>query len=126
MSPQLVTLILALVQEAITLEPSIAAELQTLFAKQNPTPADWESLRQSVLSRTYKSYVPASALPGSTPAAGPGNGTASPAPSNAPISQSSAIATAEKPVSDQKPADPAPAPAAAAVPAASYSHVVTT
>jgi hypothetical protein len=68
MNPALISLIVSLVQEAIALEPSILTDLQTLFANPAPTPADWEALRQTVLSKTYGSYVPASALPStSTP-----------------------------------------------------------
>lgn len=67
MNPALLAAIVALIQEAVTLEPSIAAELQALFSLQNPTPADWEALRTKVLSKTYQDYVPASALP-TTPA----------------------------------------------------------
>lgn len=63
MNPALLAAIISLVQEAITLEPSIQAELQTLFSQSNPTPADWEALRQKVLSKTYGDYVPATALP---------------------------------------------------------------
>ena len=65
MNPAILSLIISLVQEAITLEPAIAAEFQVMFSNQNPTPADWEALRQKVLSKTYANYVPASALPAS-------------------------------------------------------------
>lgn len=63
MNPALISLIVSLVQEAIALEPSILTDLQTLFANPTPTPADWEALRQKVLSKSYSDYVPASALP---------------------------------------------------------------
>lgn len=97
MSPALITLILSLVQEAIVLEPQIASQLQALFAKQNPTPADWETLRQNILAKTYKDYVPASALPASTAPTIMGSGKTSPTQPNAPISQPGAISTAKKP-----------------------------
>jgi hypothetical protein len=92
MSPALISLILSLVQEAITLEPQIAAQLKELFAKENPTPADWEALRVQVLGKTYADYVPASALPAGGTANAPGAVTP-PGPSNAPISQSGAKPT---------------------------------
>jgi hypothetical protein len=67
MNPAIISLIISLVQEAIALEPSIVTDLQALFSNPSPTPADWEALRQKVLSKSYSSYVPASALPaGST------------------------------------------------------------
>jgi hypothetical protein len=69
MSPNLIALIIALVQEAITLEPTIMTELQALFTLPNPSPADWEALRQKVLAKTYAQYVPASALPATSAAA---------------------------------------------------------
>lgn len=65
MNPALIALIIQLVETAVQLEPSIATELQTLFNNPNPTPADWEALRQKVLSKSYSTYVPASALPSS-------------------------------------------------------------
>lgn len=58
-----VSLALFIIQEAVKLEPSIAAEIQTLLAKGDPTDADWEALRASVASKSYESYVPATALP---------------------------------------------------------------
>jgi hypothetical protein len=63
MSPATISLIVQLVQIAIAEEPAIAEEFKTLFATANPTPADWDSLRQKVLSKTYKDYVPDSDLP---------------------------------------------------------------
>ena len=51
------------IEEAIKQEPAIAAELQSLFSKGNPTPADWAALRVKVLSKTYRDYVPGTAIP---------------------------------------------------------------
>ncbi|HEX3626703.1 MAG TPA: hypothetical protein VH280_14920 [Verrucomicrobiae bacterium] len=63
MNPAILALIIQLLQEAIVLEPSFAAEIQTLLSTPNPQPADWEALRQKVLAKSYKDYVPASGLP---------------------------------------------------------------
>ena len=67
MSPATISLIVQLVQIAIAEEPAIAEEFKTLFATANPTPADWDALRQKVLSKTYKDYVPDSDLPQEPP-----------------------------------------------------------
>lgn len=63
MNPAIIALIISLVEEAVKITPGIVADLQEIFAKPNPAPADWETLRQKVLSKRYADYVPASALP---------------------------------------------------------------
>jgi hypothetical protein len=90
MSPAMISLIISLVEEAVKLCPEIIADLQTIFGNPNPTPADWEALRQKVLSISYAGYVPASALPASAPAAASQPVTPASTSSNAPISQSGA------------------------------------
>jgi len=70
MNPTVIYLILSLVEEAIKDTPGIVTDLQAIFSKPNPSPADWEALRAKVLSKSYADYVPSSALPaGGTPAA---------------------------------------------------------
>jgi hypothetical protein len=59
----MIALIIQLVQEAVTLAPGIVTDLQDIFSKANPTPADWEALRAKILSKSYEDFVPASALP---------------------------------------------------------------
>jgi hypothetical protein len=97
MSPNLIALIIALVQEAITLEPSVMAELQALFTLPNPSPADWEALRQKVLAKSYADYVPASALAASSPVAEKPVVLTATASSNAPVGQPSAPAIVPEP-----------------------------
>ncbi len=63
MPPTTLALVLSLVEEAIRLEPAIRAEIESLLAKDNPTPEDWQALRIKVLSKSYRDYVPATALP---------------------------------------------------------------
>ena len=63
MNPLALSLIIGLVEEAIKDTPPLIADLQAIFVKTNPTPADWEALRAKVLSESYASYVPASNLP---------------------------------------------------------------
>lgn len=58
-------------QEAIKLEPAIAAELQKLFAKGDPTEQDWADLRASITAKSYRDYVPATAIPAGDTAAAP-------------------------------------------------------
>lgn len=63
MSPQLLAIIVSLVEEAVSITPQLVTDIQAIFSKPNPTPADWETLRAKVLSKSYADYVPASALP---------------------------------------------------------------
>lgn len=63
MTPAAISLIISLVEEAIKEEPAIAAELQSIFSKPNPTPDDWNLLRAKMLVKSYADYVPQSAIP---------------------------------------------------------------
>lgn len=65
MIPTALQLAFFVIEEGIKLEPSIAAELQSLFSKGVPTEADWVNLRSRVSARTYKSFVPDTDLPDS-------------------------------------------------------------
>jgi len=116
MSPAVIALIIAALQSLIEEEPEIAAQIQSLLTKQNPTPADWQALHAQVLGKSYADYVPASALPpGSAPA--PVSAPASPAEAQTPpINDSGTSAEQESQAQDQKAADSAPAPAVSAVP----------
>ena len=118
--------ILALVQEAITLEPQVAVALQSIFSKANPTPEDWAALRLEILGQSYRDYVPASALPSaSEPTVLPP--VTPPAQSNAPINESGASAAATDPQkADEPPVSAAAAPVQPApAPATAYKHVIT-
>lgn len=102
----MITLILSLVQELIVLEPQVAAQLQDLFAKKNPTPADWEATKQSVLGKSYSDYVPASALPPSETASHVPAVIPQPTPKSAAISNPGVSPGQEKPTEGQNPAQP--------------------
>ncbi len=52
-----------LLQEAIEYEPAIAAEIQSLFSKGVPTEDEWAALHARIAGKTYRDYVPDSALP---------------------------------------------------------------
>lgn len=58
MSPATIIIITTLVQQLITEAPAVYAELQTIFSKPNPTPADWEALRTKIGSETFQSLAP--------------------------------------------------------------------
>lgn len=58
MSPAMIAGILTLIEQAIADEPQIAAAIKTIFAKADPSPADWQAVRAAVLAKTYKDYVP--------------------------------------------------------------------
>src|SRR6266404_855040 len=67
MPPESIQLAIFIVEEAIKAEPAIAAMLQQLFNKADPTPADWAQLRAAVAGKSYGDYVPDSALPVAEP-----------------------------------------------------------
>jgi hypothetical protein len=70
MNPATLALIIGLVEEAIKLEPSIAAELQSLFNSPTPpTPADWLALKAKVQGQTFESLAPDAPTVEPTPAA---------------------------------------------------------
>lgn len=50
MNPAMIQLALLVLEEAIKLEPTIAAGLQELFAKGEPAPEDWQKLRDHTAS----------------------------------------------------------------------------
>ena len=58
MSPAMLAIIVGLVEEAIKLEPVLAAELKSLFAKDNPTPDDWIALKTKVVGTSFESLAP--------------------------------------------------------------------
>lgn len=58
MNPATITLIIALVQEAIKAEPAIAEMLKNIFNKPNPTPADWLELKARVLGTPFEALAP--------------------------------------------------------------------
>jgi len=62
MPPQAITLGLLMLEEIIKHEPEIAGALKSLFTKTDPTPADWIALRAAVQAKSYKDFVPSSAL----------------------------------------------------------------
>lgn len=58
MNPAMIALILSLIEEAIKVEPAVAAELQALFSNPSPSPADWQVLRAKVLGESFESLAP--------------------------------------------------------------------
>ena len=76
MTPEMLSLLFFILEEAIKEEPAIAADLQSIFSKASPTAADWAALRAKVTAKGYGDYVPDSALPP--------DGTAAPAVAIAP------------------------------------------
>lgn len=59
----LAPLIIFILEQLIAKAPGIVVELRALFAKDNPTPEDWEKLRKTVEDKDYFSYVSTSKLP---------------------------------------------------------------
>ena len=87
MPPEAIQLGLFILEEAIKNEPAIAAEIRELLKKNDPTPEDWAALRARVASKTYRDYVPATALPpepAAPPAAAPEPAVVDAAPIPAP------------------------------------------
>ena len=63
MPPQAIALALFIVEEAIKMEPAIAAALKDIFTRPDPTAEDWAMLRARIVAKDYADYVPDSALP---------------------------------------------------------------
>jgi hypothetical protein len=58
-----IAFIIGLVEEAAKEAPQVISDLQSIFSKPDATPADWLALREKVLSKSYKDFVPDSKLP---------------------------------------------------------------
>ena len=58
MNPATLALVFSLVEEAVKEFPAIQAELSSIFSKPNPTPADWQALRDKVTGETFASLAP--------------------------------------------------------------------
>ncbi len=65
MPRQALNLAFFVLEEAIKYEPAIAVAIQRMFNKGTPTPWDWAELHASVADKSYRDYVPDSALPAS-------------------------------------------------------------
>lgn len=63
MPPQTVTLAIWLLQQLIEHEPEIAASIKLLLTKAEPTDAEWDALHAKVAAKSYRDYVPDTALP---------------------------------------------------------------
>lgn len=57
MPPQVLSLLVFGIQQLITHEPEIAAEIKSLFSKADPTPEDWASLHAKIAAKSYDDYV---------------------------------------------------------------------
>ena len=57
----MLSLIFSLIEEAIKIEPALAAELSAIFSKPNPTPDDWAALRAKVLGESFEQIAPEAA-----------------------------------------------------------------
>jgi hypothetical protein len=55
--------IITALEELVKLSPSLIVDLQAIFSKPDPTTADWQALKDRVMSKSYSDYVPASDLP---------------------------------------------------------------
>jgi hypothetical protein len=62
MTPEILTLILDMVAEAVKIEPTVASELQKILSKPNATPADWMAAKAVVMAASYKQLVPHSQI----------------------------------------------------------------
>lgn len=58
MTPETIALVIGLVELAIKEEPAIAAELQAIFNKPNPTPEDWAALKRRVTVTSFENLAP--------------------------------------------------------------------
>lgn len=73
MTPTLLSAIITAFAEALRAAPQLVADIQAIFAKGEPTEADWEALKARVSAKSYFDYVPDSSLPKPEPPAYPLN-----------------------------------------------------
>lgn len=55
--------ILSLVQFAVSEEPAVQDMLVRLFSKGNPTPDQWQAMRDEIAAMSYEKLVPNTKLP---------------------------------------------------------------
>jgi hypothetical protein len=67
MPPQLLSLVIFGIQQLLTHEPEIAAEIHRLLSSGDPTAADWAALHAKAAAKGYLDYVKASALHSAAP-----------------------------------------------------------
>ena len=60
---ELIALAVKGIQAAIKYAPGLIDELRKIFAKSNPTEADWQALHDKIASKSYEDYVPDSSIP---------------------------------------------------------------
>lgn len=58
MSPATIALIIGLVEQAIKLRPILQEELSAIFAKPDPTAADWYDLKMQILDDSFAKLAP--------------------------------------------------------------------
>jgi hypothetical protein len=63
MPPELVSIGIFALQQLITHEPEIASAIKELFSKADPTAEDWAALKAKIHAKSYRDYVPLTALP---------------------------------------------------------------
>jgi hypothetical protein len=71
MTPAALTLIIGLIEEAIKIEPSIAAELKAIFNNASPSPADWMALKAKIQGQTFEQLAPDAVTETPAPTASP-------------------------------------------------------
>lgn len=57
MNPELILAIISLLQVAVKAAPEIASAITTVLSKDDPTEADWLSLKEKILSKKYEDYT---------------------------------------------------------------------
>lgn len=63
MTPQMLALVVGLVEEAIKDTPELVVEFKKIFGTTDPVSADWNALKVKVLAESYEQYVPNTAIP---------------------------------------------------------------
>jgi len=65
----MLALIVSLVEEAIKVTPGLVTDLQAIFSKPNPTPADWLALKTKIQGTTFEQLAPDAPTQEAPPAA---------------------------------------------------------
>ena len=59
----IVVALIGLIEIVVREFPAIASEIRAVMDMENPTPEDWQALRDKAAEKSYANYVPGSGLP---------------------------------------------------------------
>ena len=58
MTPNLIALIVSMVEELVKIAPGVVSDIKNVLSKTDATPADWQAVKDAVLAKRYEDFVP--------------------------------------------------------------------